>query len=354
MEKKERNGFIYLKPETDDDFDYIVKTNGLCFFKDEDGNLYCEDFIKMLFVVYIKKEKRWEVCSKEEVESIDFTKVQDVDFASTWKELEAQNLLPLKALEEARGESNNEYKEYWDYKTNNTVRKVIGWAKMDTIPFIPIEAQDAGDQYFAALVNDIRKHCYFFAGDEIQSFPIFNDYTTLRLSSRLMGQAMALASGSKDSMDYAIYAWAGRLYEEFDPDDKVLPMLKPYQKASILEVNADNFQFLKDNIMNFWNSENSKNGYVNSMIIIPLKLDEKHYWDRYGLEIKNTSTGEVIKWKTFDIRTVYYKQELDEYLDEQLQYLSSDDDKYLYVDNYKSALELVNKHPTVLLVFKSL
>ena len=352
MKKTERNGITYLQPETDEDLDYILLTNSLLFFKDEDGNLYCEDYVSNLLVVFIKNKNCWEVCSKEEKEQVKQNKTFDVSFDKTWKEFESKSLLPLQALKEAKEIANKEYEEYWKDKRDHPKRKVIGWTDQEDLPFLPIEPDD-NDEHFAALVNDIYDHGYFFAGDEIELIPIFDDYRTLHLSSRSMGQAMALANGDGDSMAYALYAWAGRLYDDYDMDDTVLPNNGPYRKSDVLDLDEPTYKYLKDYVHEFWYTDHSTDDLDSSMLIIPVPLSEKMFWGE-KLTIKNKNTGETFETKTHDIRCVYYKEELEEYIDEQLEYLSSDEDKFLFVDNYKLAAEYLKKTPVVLLVFKSL
>lgn len=356
MKKETKGDFTYLQPETKEDFNYLVATNGLLFFTDKDNNLYCEDFLNNVYVV-LNKEK-WVVLSNQEIKDIEAKEKDDVDFDKTWQKLKENNLLPLEAINEGRNIRNNQYQEYWEETKQNKERRVIGWASIFNYPFANIrEAEDDNNEHFSALIRDIADNEYLFAGDEIELMPIFDDFTTLHLSSRVMGQAVALAHGYNDSMDYALFAWAGRLYDDlYDDFERELPNEGPYEESAVVELDNDIYDYIFKYIDKFWESEYAKEGYWTSLFIVPLPT-EGNYWTKNGLVIKNKDTEESFKLdesNILDIRCVRNEKELKEFIDSSFDVAIDEKEKYIFKSNYETAIKMLKQSEIIVLALRSL
>ncbi len=355
MKKETKDDVTYLKAETKEDFDYLVMINGLIFFRDKDKKLYCEDYLNKVYVVLIGH--KWIVLTDEEIQDIELQEKEDVDFDETWQILKEQNALPIDAINEGRKIRNNEYQEYWQQTKQNSGRRVIGWSTMFTYPFVEIrEAEDENDEHFTALIRDISDCDYLFAGDEIELFPVFDDYTVLRLSARTMGQAMALAHGYNDPMDYALFAWAGRLYDDvYDYDDHEFPADGPYIENAVVDLNKDIYEYIQKYVIDFWNSEYAHQGYDTSLCILPLSI-EGNYWTKNGLSFKNKENNDSFilqKYNLYDIKCVRNEEELKTFIDETVDSVTEKDTKYLFECDYNKAIEMLKHSEIILLVLKS-
>lgn len=356
MKKEKKGNVTFLQAETDEDIDYLFLTNGLIFFRDKKKKLYCEDYLSNVYVVFNNNE--WIVLSDQEIAEVKKLEKEDVEFHEMWQQLKEKNTLPIDAINEGRKIRNSQYQEYWNENKKNVQRKVIGWASIFSFPFANlVETDDEDDSHFSALVRDISECNYLFAGDEIELIPIFDDYTVLHLSSRMMGQAMALAHGYNDPMDYALFAWGGRLYDDvYDYDDAEFPVDGPYADNAVVELDNDFYEYIVKYIDKFWESEYAPQGYEESLCILPLPI-EGTYWSKNGLTFKNKDNGDsfVLDNSNFlDIRCVRNEEELKAFVDETVDSVIDKKKKYLFTCDYDKAREMLKHSEIILLAIKSL
>ena len=97
--------------------------------------------------------------------------------------------------------------------------RVVGWAEYDDAPYIPEGV--AGWAARNAIIDDIKKHGYFFSGwahqEGYNCAPVLNDGKLYCFSQRGWGGIMAEAHDELERMAYARYSFAMEKEQEVRP-----------------------------------------------------------------------------------------------------------------------------------------
>ena len=253
------------------------------FFIRVSGKLYCRRLMPFELAFQYEDGDWKEVGFKsipEEGEKVDEDAVYD----------EFNGPLLLKRIQETEERICAEEDKRVIELAKNTKRKIIGWA------FYPYGGKllinkEKSDEVYAAVVKDVLTHGYFFSGEAFQNldmFPILEDYTYVDFSRRGFGALMALTHGDHGPFAYARYS------DEVEPwEDAVTPEAGLYPEYGLanedpIEIDGELF----DDI--FEKAEQAKE-LQEPLYLIPAPFPEsgKFYFPNEAVYLKSKRDGRV-------------------------------------------------------------
>lgn len=305
-EKKINDIFSTIQLEKDDDFELFAKSVGTSLYVDNTGNMLC--FYSALnetrVVAFDSLKKEWYPLNKEEIDKLDLDKYILLSFEDSMKIY--KDYPPFEALEFLKNQKAIERLKIVLKLRKTTPHRVIGWT--DYVASRE-RANDVDDSYFAAVINDVAKHQYFFYGDTIDLVPVFEDNTYIDYSSRGWGDIIALSKNKAGDYDYSLYAWHGENYSGLKE-----PPMGFYEKLTI-ETNVDQeiYNYLDKYVANFYAlTEEEMGRYYGSRYILLIDKCDRH--DQIGT-IKVSCGNNSLYFDVLTARYLNYENELDELIE---------------------------------------
>lgn len=261
MKKVNLNGKTLFYPENDDDEMFLLRDNLLLYFKDKDGFIHCQDFVKKLSVIF--KNGKW---LPEEYKARDESQ-RRLNLDEVLKETDG--VTPAQGLKDVENAMADKARDELVQKLNKKSRhRVIGYTKAGRF----IESEEDYDSYYIALLQDIRKHQYLFTGDEMDAVPVFEDYTTLDFSTRGWGKVIADSQLETDLMAYTNYTDA----MFFQSSMLNFPDQKSYARRKSQGVLLPEIYYGLEEAVRKASSKN----YAGGLFLVPLEKEGfRFYWD---------------------------------------------------------------------------
>ena len=298
-----KDDFEFIKL-SDANLDEVIKYNGRFFYRAE-GNIYCEDYILRITIMYDKNIDEWLECTKE----IPWEIKEEYDFKKAVKDFEDNP--PWPHFDEVLAHRAKENEKVMKEEIKKTPKRVIGW--IDDSAIFNLHA-DESDEGFYAVVNDIIRHGYECTGMEFDNqwiYALLNTHEYVTLSVRGWGAAMAAAHGEYGQMDYAHYAF-GFSDEVFD-SEPTFPEVGMYEEVSI-----KNSVHVSDSLIESMDEIDYKSleskGIESVYVLVTDPYVDKVYYDRFGSVKLISNKHKEISCMVDDIEYFDNTEQFDKYM----------------------------------------
>ncbi len=295
-----KRDFELVRLKNENDIFEALQRNGRVFSIWK-KRLFCEDIFREMLVEWVVdhwEERPYGTLPKGAGETQEDEKV----FAFT------KGVKPWPVFQQMIDRKAKEFQAEREKEIAECKRKVLGWAvtPFQSLAFLKKDFED--DEENTAVIADIRRHGYCFAGQDHQEreqeavYPILDDYRYHSFSRRGFGDLMAEAHGVFSEFGYARYTEASLIEDQdlsFPPKTKTLEEDNPPFEFDLLEDAFDAFVA--------WNQERNPCYFV-------LPLGQGHYWLNDVITLR---CGEK-KWsgKIKALHCFQSREELDEYYED--------------------------------------